>query len=179
MLSGLWIYALYSTLKVDLTASLLDLYLVFFSMRNCEDKILKNKSMSSGDVPICFHLLRACKYPVWQLTIASSNTVQWLGPKGDWWSRSEARPLQLHPFIGQRRSISNKPSPWLRGMELAGGAFWRWWHSLPPYQTAERTGQVHTIELSRMSPEVNAITSSINNYYVHCSSSLGLHCSSM
>ena len=32
MLSGLWIYALYSTLKVDLTASLLDLYLVFFSM---------------------------------------------------------------------------------------------------------------------------------------------------
>ena len=75
--------------------------------------------------------------------LESSNTVQWLGPKGNWWIQSKARLLQLHPFIGQRWSISSKASPWLPGMELAGGAFWRFWHPLQPYQTAVNQGRLY------------------------------------
>jgi hypothetical protein len=51
----------------------------------------------------------------------------------NWWTQSEGQSQQLHLFINQRQIISSQSSPWLGGMELAGGVFSLCWHLLQPY----------------------------------------------
>ena len=142
MLSGLWIYALYSTLEVDLRASLLDLYLVFFLMWNCEDKYWR-RAKAWAVLEISISLSVSIQKNLWpsvpqDLQISSVAAYYW---------ETDGSNLKPDSFsfilIGQWRNISNKASPWLRGMELAGGAFWCCWHPLPPYETAVNQGRLY------------------------------------
>ena len=114
MLSGLWIYALYSTLEVDLRASLLDLYLVFFLMWNCEDKYWR-RAKAWAVLEISISLSVSIQKNLWpsvpqDLQISSVAAYYWetdgSNLKPDSFSFSFSFIL-----IGQWRNISNKESP--------------------------------------------------------------------
>jgi hypothetical protein len=61
------------------------------------------------------------------------NLIAWLSLQVNWWTHSEGQSQQLHLFISQWQIIFSHSSPWVRGMELAGGAFSLCWHPLLSY----------------------------------------------